>query len=37
MMDQGAIVEQGAPDQVFTRPTHERTRRFLRELSWGES
>jgi polar amino acid transport system ATP-binding protein len=37
MMDQGVIVEQGPPEQIFTRPTHERTRRFLRELSWGES
>ena len=37
MMDQGVIVEQGAPEQIFTRPAHERTRRFLRELTWGES
>jgi polar amino acid transport system ATP-binding protein len=37
MMDQGVIVEQGPPEQIFTQPTHERTRRFLRELSWGES
>jgi polar amino acid transport system ATP-binding protein len=37
MMDQGVIVEQGVPEQIFTRPAHERTRRFLRELSWGES
>jgi polar amino acid transport system ATP-binding protein len=37
MMDQGVIVEQGPPEQFFTRPTHERTRRFLSELNWGES
>ena len=28
-MDEGAIVEQGAPDQVLTAPREERTRRFL--------
>jgi polar amino acid transport system ATP-binding protein len=37
MMDQGVIVEQGPPEQVFGCPEHERTRRFLRELNWGES
>jgi polar amino acid transport system permease protein len=29
-MDEGVIVEQGPPDEVLVRPTHERTRRFLR-------
>ena len=28
-MDEGVIVEQGKPDQIFTRPENERTRRFL--------
>jgi ABC-type polar amino acid transport system ATPase subunit len=29
-MDDGRIVEQGAPTDVLDRPTDERTRRFLR-------
>ncbi|MFB7471723.1 amino acid ABC transporter ATP-binding protein [Kitasatospora sp. NPDC056184] len=28
-MDQGAVVEAGHPDEVFTAPRHERTRAFL--------
>ena len=28
-MDQGVIVEQGTPEQVFEHPTQERTRQFL--------
>ncbi|KUG57352.1 glutamine ABC transporter ATP-binding protein [Serinicoccus chungangensis] len=28
-MDQGVIVERATPEQMFTRPQHERTRRFL--------
>ena len=28
-MDGGVIVERGAPAQLFTAPTHERTRKFL--------
>ena len=28
-MDDGHIVEQGPPDQIFSNPSHERTRRFL--------
>jgi polar amino acid transport system ATP-binding protein len=28
-MDQGRIVEQGTPDEVLSRPQHERTRAFL--------
>jgi cystine transport system ATP-binding protein len=28
-MDDGVVVERGAPSQVFTAPVHERTRRFL--------
>jgi len=34
MMDQGVIVEEGPPTQIFTQPQHERTRRFLQRLSW---
>jgi len=29
MMDGGVILEEGSPEDIFTRPTHERTRRFL--------
>lgn len=29
VMDEGEILEQGAPEQVFNAPKHERTRRFL--------
>jgi ABC-type polar amino acid transport system ATPase subunit len=29
MMDGGVIVEEGAPDEFFRNPSHERTRRFL--------
>jgi ABC-type polar amino acid transport system ATPase subunit len=29
MMDEGQIIEDGAPDKFFSNPTHERTRRFL--------
>ncbi|MFF4758303.1 amino acid ABC transporter ATP-binding protein [Streptomyces sp. NPDC001292] len=28
-MDQGAVVEAGRPDELFTEPRHERTRAFL--------
>ncbi len=28
-MDDGKIVEEGTPDEIFTNPKHERTRRFL--------
>jgi polar amino acid transport system ATP-binding protein len=28
-MDNGSIVEQGTPDELFTRPMEDRTRRFL--------
>jgi polar amino acid transport system ATP-binding protein len=31
-MDHGVIVEQGAPDQIFTAPSETRTRAFLAEL-----
>jgi polar amino acid transport system ATP-binding protein len=34
MMDEGRIVEQGPPAEVFARPRQERTRRFLREFQW---
>jgi polar amino acid transport system permease protein len=32
-MDDGVIVEEGAPDQVLDHPTQERTRRFLRMVA----
>lgn len=31
-MDQGVIVEQGAPEQMFTNPSEERTKQFLRNV-----
>ncbi|WP_326558147.1 amino acid ABC transporter ATP-binding protein [Micromonospora sp. NBC_01796] len=31
-MDDGVIVEQGPPDEVLTRPQHERTRSFLAKV-----
>lgn len=31
-IDQGRIVEQGDPEQVFARPQHERTRSFLERV-----
>ena len=31
-MDDGKIVEQGPPDQIFHTPAHERTRAFLRAV-----
>jgi ABC-type polar amino acid transport system ATPase subunit len=31
-MDEGLIVEQGAPDVLLTNPTHGRTRSFLRRI-----
>ncbi|MEU4500890.1 amino acid ABC transporter ATP-binding protein [Streptomyces sp. NPDC024089] len=31
-MDEGRIVEQGAPGEVLDRPTHERTRAFLSKV-----
>jgi polar amino acid transport system ATP-binding protein len=32
MMDDGVIVEEGPPAQIFDRPAHERTRSFLAKL-----
>jgi ABC-type polar amino acid transport system ATPase subunit len=31
-MDEGSIVEEGAPDVLLTNPRHERTRSFLRRV-----
>ncbi len=31
-MDGGHVVEQGAPDEVFDRSEHERTRRFVSRI-----
>ncbi|GII67462.1 arginine ABC transporter ATP-binding protein [Sphaerisporangium krabiense] len=33
VMDRGEIVETGTPDEIFERPRHERTQRFLQALS----
>jgi polar amino acid transport system ATP-binding protein len=32
MMDEGSIVEQGKPDELFTSPKHERTKSFLSKI-----
>lgn len=32
-MEDGIVVEEGPPDQMFTQPQQERTRRFLRRLT----
>jgi polar amino acid transport system ATP-binding protein len=34
-LDDGRILEQGPPDQIFTAPTQERTREFLRRVLPG--
>lgn len=31
-MDNGNIVEQGKPENIFTRPKHERTKKFLKQI-----
>ena len=33
MFDQGQVVEQGPPEQIFGNPREERTRRFLERYS----
>jgi polar amino acid transport system ATP-binding protein len=35
-LDQGLIVEEGPPDQIFHRAREERTRQFLDQLHWDE-
>ena len=32
MMDDGVVVEEGAPEQVFSSPTQERTKAFLSKI-----
>jgi polar amino acid transport system ATP-binding protein len=32
MMDDGIIVEEGAPEQMFSAPTQERTKTFLSKI-----
>ena len=32
-MDHGVIVEEGAPNQIFSAPTEARTRAFIAELT----
>jgi polar amino acid transport system ATP-binding protein len=34
MFDEGVIIEEGPPEQVFTYASEERTRRFLAQLTW---
>jgi ABC-type polar amino acid transport system ATPase subunit len=35
MMDDGQVVEEAPPEQLFTEPEHERTRRFLSAIETG--
>jgi polar amino acid transport system ATP-binding protein len=32
MMDEGVVVEEGTPDQVFSAPSQERTKTFLSKI-----
>jgi polar amino acid transport system ATP-binding protein len=32
MMDEGVVVEEGTPDQVFSAPTQDRTKAFLSKI-----
>jgi ABC-type polar amino acid transport system ATPase subunit len=32
MMDEGTIVEEGTPDQLFRNPAHKRTQAFLSKI-----
>ncbi|MEO8305204.1 MAG: amino acid ABC transporter ATP-binding protein [Betaproteobacteria bacterium] len=34
MFDQGKVIEEGPPERVFQQAAHERTRRFLQQLTW---
>ncbi|MCL1631476.1 amino acid ABC transporter ATP-binding protein [Sporolactobacillus sp. CPB3-1] len=36
-MDQGVIVEEGKPDDMFNAPKHERTKRFINQVLHPES
>lgn len=33
-LDQGIVIEQGPPSQIFHRAAHDRTRQFLNQLHW---
>ena len=33
-IDEGTIVEEGPPQEIFHNARHERTRQFLRQLQW---
>jgi ABC-type polar amino acid transport system ATPase subunit len=33
MMDAGAVLEEGTPDEIFLRPQNERTKRFVEALA----
>jgi polar amino acid transport system ATP-binding protein len=32
MMDDGQVVEEGTPDQIFSTPTQDRTKTFLSKI-----
>jgi ABC-type polar amino acid transport system ATPase subunit len=33
MMDAGVVLEEGTPEEIFTRPQNERTKRFVEALA----
>jgi ABC-type polar amino acid transport system ATPase subunit len=37
VMDQGVIIEEGTPEQIFTAPAQERTATFLRRVLHQDS
>ena len=34
-MNDGVILEEGSPEEVFGQPKHDRTREFLRSMDLG--
>ena len=34
-MDEGIIIEEGTPQEVFNHPKNERTKKFLQQISFG--
>ncbi|MGE0501959.1 MAG: amino acid ABC transporter ATP-binding protein [Rhizobiaceae bacterium] len=37
VFDHGRVVEEGAPEQIFTDPRQSRTRDFLRHIGWNQN
>jgi ABC-type polar amino acid transport system ATPase subunit len=34
MFEEGIIIEEGEPHEIFTQAKEERTRQFLRQMEW---